>query len=51
MQAILRKKTREGVLRPKAATALLDAYRRFFDAYTYLDSPTEAVGTEEADTL
>lgn len=40
VQAILREKSREGVIRPKAAKEVLEAYRAFFPTSTYLESGT-----------
>ncbi|HLT47971.1 MAG TPA: biosynthetic arginine decarboxylase, partial [Rubricoccaceae bacterium] len=37
MQALLRKKARDGAIRPKAATDVLERYRALFDAYTYYE--------------
>jgi len=37
MQKLLRAKTKEGVIRPKAATELLERYRNQFGAYTYYE--------------
>ncbi len=37
MQQLLRKKSSEGVLRPKLATELLEQYRNQFGAYTYYE--------------
>lgn len=38
VQTTLRKKAREGVIRPKEAQQILAEYRAFFDASTYLDA-------------
>jgi arginine decarboxylase len=47
MHAILRRKAREGAIRPKTATEVLEQYRRLFDAYTYYEpsAPDKIVGT------
>lgn len=37
----LREKARAGVIRPKEANDILEAYRRTFDAYTYFDTQAE----------
>ncbi len=39
-QRLLRRKTKEEAIKPKAATAVLEQYRRFFDAYTYYEPET-----------
>ena len=46
MQALLRVKSREGAIRPKAATEVLERYRALFDAYTYYEptAPTPELG-------
>lgn len=41
MDAILRAKAADGVIRPKAATQILQQYRRFFDDQTYYTSSKE----------
>ena len=38
VQAILRDKSRDGTIRPKAAKEILEAYRAFFPTSTYLDA-------------
>lgn len=40
MQALLRRKSRAGAIRPKAATDVLEQYRALFPAYTYYEPST-----------
>jgi arginine decarboxylase len=47
MQALLRRKSRDGTLRPKAATDVLEQYRALFDAYTYYEPASEHGGKGE----
>lgn len=39
VELLVRAKAKAGVIRPREANNILDAYRRSFDAYTYLDPP------------
>ena len=41
MEQLLRKKAKDGAIRPREATAVLDAYRRVLGTYTYYDTQFE----------
>lgn len=41
VERLVRNKARDGVIRPKEANDILEAYRRSFDSYTYLDTQAE----------